>query len=60
MFSCAGFGYGLWWLFPVIMIVMMILCFLMMRGHMGSMMCCSGRRKQKGNTKVISDHREEG
>ncbi len=42
MFPCAGFGYGLWWLFPLIMIVMMVLCFFMMRGRMGSMMCGSG------------------
>jgi putative membrane protein len=42
MFPCAGFGYGLWWIFPLIMIVMMVLCFLMMRGRMGSMMCRSG------------------
>lgn len=39
MFPCAGFGYGLWWIFPLIMIVMAVLCFFMMRGRMGSMMC---------------------
>ncbi len=38
MFPCAGFGYGLWWIFPLVMIVMMVLCFFMMRGRMGSTM----------------------
>lgn len=42
MVPCAGFGYGLWWIFPLIMIVMMVLCFFMMRGRMGSMICRSG------------------
>ena len=42
MFPCAGFGYGLWWIFPLIMIGMMVLCFFMMRGRMGSMMCRPG------------------
>lgn len=42
MFPCAGIGYGLWWIFPLIMIVMMVLCFFMMRGRMGSMMCRPG------------------
>ena len=42
MFPCTGFGYGLWWIFPLIMIVMMVLCFFMMRGRMGSMMRRSG------------------
>lgn len=34
MFTCGGFGYGFWWIFPVFML---ILCFLMMR-RMGCMM----------------------
>ena len=42
MFPRAGFGYGFWWIFPLIMIV---LCFFMMRGRMGSMMCRAGFRK---------------
>lgn len=33
--------YELWWIFPV---VMMVLCFLMMRGRSGSMMCGFGPR----------------
>ncbi len=42
MLPCAVFGYGLWWIFPLVMIGMMVLCFFMMRGRMGSMMCRSG------------------
>jgi len=39
MFPCLGFGYGYWWILPLIMIAMMVLCFFMMRGHAGSKMC---------------------
>jgi putative membrane protein len=39
MFPCSGFGNGYWWLFPILMIGMMVLCFFIMRGYMGSMMC---------------------
>lgn len=35
--------YEFWWIFPVIMIV---LCFLMMRGRSGSMMCGFGSRDE--------------
>ncbi len=42
MFPCACFGYGFWWVFPIIMITMMVLCFFMMRGRMCSMMCRPG------------------
>ncbi len=34
---CCGFGW--WWIIPAIMILMMGLCFVMMRRRMGSMMC---------------------
>ncbi len=44
MFPCAGFGYGLWWIFPLIMIGIMFLCFFMMRGRISSMMCRPGFR----------------
>ncbi len=43
MFPCVCSGYGFWWLFPIIMIGMMVLCFFMMRGRMGSM-CRPGFR----------------
>ncbi len=46
MFPCSGFNFGYWWIFPIIMIGMMALCFFMMRGHMGSMMCGPGNRKK--------------
>jgi putative membrane protein len=36
MFPCPDSGYGYWWIFPV---VMMFLCFFLMRGRMGSMTC---------------------
>jgi uncharacterized membrane protein len=42
MFPCLAFGYGFWWIFPIIMIAMIALCFFMMRGHAGSMMCGPG------------------
>jgi uncharacterized membrane protein len=38
MYGWENFGHTFWWIFPVIMI---ILCFLMMRGWMG---CAVGRR----------------
>jgi putative membrane protein len=44
MFPCAGFGFGLWWIFPLAMVVMMVLCLFMMRGRMGPMICRSGIR----------------
>ena len=55
MFPCAGFGYGLWWIFPLIMIGIMVLCFVMMRGSMGSMTCRPGFRKSGNHEKDASD-----
>jgi uncharacterized membrane protein len=46
MFSCMGFGFGYLWIFPIIMIAMIVLCFFMMRGHGGAMMC-SGSHGEK-------------
>ncbi len=37
-----GFSFGYWWIFPIIMIAMMALCFLVMRGC-GAIMCMGGR-----------------
>ena len=34
-------NFSFWWIFPILM---MILCFLMMRGRRGSMMCGFGSR----------------
>jgi len=55
MFPCTGFGYGLWWIFPLIMIGMMVFCFFMMRGRMGSMMGRPGFRKSANHGEDASD-----
>jgi uncharacterized membrane protein len=39
MFPCLVSGYGVWWIFPLVMIVMMVLCSFMMRGRMGPVIC---------------------
>ena len=39
MYGAEFFDFSLWWVFPLVMIV---LCFFMMRGRRGSMMCGSG------------------
>jgi uncharacterized membrane protein len=55
MFPCAGFDYGFWWIFPIIMIIMVVLCFFMMRGCMGPMMCRPGSRSKGTHGKGASD-----
>jgi putative membrane protein len=55
MFPCAGLGYGFWWIFPIIMIVLMVLCFFMMRGRMGPMMCRPGFRGTGSHGEDASD-----
>jgi hypothetical protein len=40
MFTYAGFGFGFWWIFPIIMIVF---CFFMMRRMHGMGGCMMGR-----------------
>ncbi len=59
MFPCVGFGYGFWWIFPIIMI---IFCFFMMIKGMGS--CMMGRRNmqdidntQKGENIHLKENR---
>ena len=39
-------GSSFWWIFPLIM---MFLCFFMMRGRRGSMMCCFSPRRTEKN-----------
>ncbi len=56
MFPCLAFGYGYWWIFPNIMLAMMVLCFFMMRGHRGSMMCGPGFGSPGGHSKKSSTH----
>ena len=48
MFPCLVFCYGYWWIFPITMTAMMVLCFFMMRGH-GDAMMCSGSRGEKAS-----------
>ena len=43
---------SLWWIFPIIM---MILCFFMMKGRKGSMMCGFGRRNDDSHRVDTSD-----
>jgi len=33
------FGFGWWWIIPIAMIIMFALCFFMMRGRTGCMVC---------------------
>jgi len=47
MYGAEFFDFSLWWVFPLVMIV---LCFFMMRGRRGSMMCGFGSHG------VDSDH----
>jgi uncharacterized membrane protein len=61
MYAAEVSNFSLWWLFPLVMIV---LCFLMMRGRKGSMMCGFGSRdedsyrtKISGSAKDILDKR---
>jgi len=43
MFGSVFHGYTLWWIFPLLMIILCVfMCFFMMRGRMGSMMCRPG------------------
>jgi putative membrane protein len=41
MWGCDGWclGFGWWWLIPVAMLIMVVLCFFMMRGRMSCMVC---------------------
>ena len=52
MFGSESLDFSLWWIFPVIMIA---LCFFMMRGRKGSMMCGSGSRDTESHRISASD-----
>ncbi len=56
MFPCPAFGYGYWWIAPVIMIALAALCFFMMRGHAGPMMCGRGPGRSDSRGERPSDH----
>ncbi len=45
MFTYADISYGYWWTIPLLM---MVLCFFMMRGRMGSLMCGPRSRAKHG------------
>jgi putative membrane protein len=45
-------GSSWWWIFPL---VMMFLCFFMMRGRRGSMMCGFGARRPENSRSRIND-----
>jgi len=52
MFGSEFFNSSLWWIFPLVMIA---LCFFMMRGRKSSMMCGSGSRDAEGDRIDASD-----
>jgi len=61
MYGAEFFDFSLWWVFPLVMIV---LCFFMMRGRRGSMMCGFGshaadsdRAQTSDSAKAILDRR---
>ena len=52
MYGSEFFGSSLWWIFPILMIA---LCFFMMRGRRGSMMCGFGFRDKSRKHISTSD-----
>ena len=52
MFAAEASNISLWWIFPLVMIV---LCFLMMRGRKGSMMCGFGSGDANRHRTNITD-----
>ena len=52
MYAVEVSNFSLWWLFPLVMIV---LCFLMMRGRKGSMMCGFGSSDEDSHRINVSD-----
>jgi len=47
MFGSECHGYTIWWIFPLLMIILCIfLCVFMMTGRMGAMMCWPGSRSK--------------
>jgi uncharacterized membrane protein len=56
MYAAELSNFSLWWLFPVVMIV---ICFLVMRGRKGSIMCGFGSGERNSHDKNISDSAKE-
>ena len=55
MFPCGWSAvYGYWWIFPVLCIAMMLVCFLAMRRF--GMGCRSGRREAGGHRRGDETH----
>ncbi len=52
MYGAEFFDLSLWWVFPLVMIV---LCFFMMRGRRGSMMCGFGSKDAESDQAQTSD-----
>ena len=52
MYAAESFNFSLWWIFPLVMIA---LCFLMMRNRKGSMMCGFGSRDEDSHRINVSD-----
>ncbi len=52
MFPAEVSDFSLWWIIPLVMIA---LCFLMMRNRKGSMMCGFGSRNDGGHRINVSD-----
>ena len=52
MFAADVSGSSMWWIFPLVMIA---LCFLMMRRRKGSMMCGFGCHDEDSHPKNVSD-----
>jgi uncharacterized membrane protein len=47
MFGSEFYGYTLWWIFPILMIILCIfICVFTMKGRMGAMMCRTGCRSK--------------
>ena len=56
MYSSELCGFSLWWIVPIIM---MIICFLMMWGRRGSMMCGFGSRAVDGQQTEVADSAQD-
>ena len=52
MYAAEVSNFSLWWLFPLVMIV---ICFLMMLGRKGSMMCGFGSSDEDSHRINVSD-----
>ena len=56
MYASELCGFSGWWIVPIIM---MILCFFMMRGRRGSMMCGFGSRAVDGQQTEVADSAQD-